>query len=766
MNTFRVRLNDKLDSVLSWQECKAEKGLPSENALPFQMNNGEVVLSSDNGIYRYVSDQNRYERHPDFLMINGKAVPFMQIPNGDIWFEENLGNFTYRKGVLKKVNGKFEIYETPFSKFNDASCNEGQPTVCVLPDSSVYFGTGIGLLKFTPSMNMNLNLTFNTLIRRVYAKDSLMSSVTSKPNIHRRGRNRPGIPYSLHDLTFHYTATFYEDAEKNLFSYRLVGLDTAWSAWTNDHKKEYTNLREGRYTFEVKSKNQYQVIGSTAAFPFHIWPPWYRRWWAILGYLLLGGLFVYSLIHFRTRNLRQRSQALEQTVKERTAEIREQKENIEKLSHVGRDITSSLSIENIIKTVYENVNTLMDASVFTIGLYKAEENCLEFPAAIEKGESLESFTIPMEDENRLAVWCYKNQKEVVINDYGMDYGKYAKQMSQPIAGETPESILYLPLWNKDKVIGVISAQSFTKNAYSDYHINMLRNLATYSAIALENADAFRNLAVLLDELRAAQDRLVTQSKLAALGELTAGIAHEIQNPLNFVNNFSEISSELLEELKEELANGNQEESQSLLESIGLNLEKINYHGKRADSIVKNMLLHSRGTSGQKQMTDINNLCDEFFRLAFHGLRAKDKSFNASMKTDFDKSLEKVNVVSQNIGQVVLNLISNAFYAVTERKKLNQPDYEPTVWVSTAPLGHPNGGKKGVVIRVKDNGTGIPSQVLNKIFQPFFTTKPTGEGTGLGLSLAYDIVTKEHGGELLVETKENEGTTFIVQLPTF
>jgi signal transduction histidine kinase len=289
---------------------------------------------------------------------------------------------------------------------------------------------------------------------------------------------------------------------------------------------------------------------------------------------------------------------------------------------------------------------------------------------------------------------------------------------------------------------------------------MLRNLATYSAIALENADSFHHLAVLLDELRAAQDRLVTQSKLAALGELTAGIAHEIQNPLNFVNNFSEISSELLQELKEELANGNQEESQSLLESIGLNLDKINYHGKRADSIVKGMLLHSRGTSGQKQLTDINNLCDEFFRLAFHGLRAKDKSFNASMKTDFDESLEKANVVPQNIGQVVLNLISNAFYAVTERKKMNHPDYEPTVWVSTKKVD----GK--IQIRVKDNGIGIPKQVLDKIFQPFFTTKPTGEGTGLGLSLAYDIVTKEHGGELLVETKENEGTTFIVQLPTF
>jgi len=317
---------------------------------------------------------------------------------------------------------------------------------------------------------------------------------------------------------------------------------------------------------------------------------------------------------------------------------------------------------------------------------------------------------------------------------------------------------------------VISAQSFSKEVYSDYHLNMLRNLATYSAIALENADAYRHLAALLDELRAAQDRLVTQSKLAALGELTAGIAHEIQNPLNFVKNFSEVNTELIGEMNEKMEDGELEEARELLQDISGNEEKIVFHSKRADSIVKSMLQHSRGSSGIKQPTDINNLCDEFFRLAYHGLRAKDKSFNATMMTDFDSSLEKINAVSQDIGRVVLNLISNAFYAVSERNKLNGPGYEPTVTVRTTKLNPPLGGQGGsgspggVCISVKDNGTGIPQPVLDKIFQPFFTTRPTGEGTGLGLSLAYDIVTKGHGGELKVETKEGEGSEFIVILP--
>ncbi len=768
-NLFRLRINDSLDSVLSCKECKAEKGLPSENAFPVSINSGEVVLSTDAGLYRYLPESDSYEHHPDFTMFKRKVVPFQQQPNGDIWFEESLGNSSYQKGVLKYVNGKYEIYDTPFRKFNDTSCNEGQSNICVLPDSTVCFGTGIGMIRYFPSMKKNVNPAFSTLIRKVYAKDSLLSGGNVTGNIHTGNMEAISISYDLRDLTIHYSATFFEDPEKNLFSYRLVGLDTAWSAWSTDHKKEYTNLHEGHYRFEVKSKNQYLVIGETAVFPFHITPPWYRKWWAIMGYIILGGLVIYSLLYFRTRSLRLRSMELEKIVRERTAEIREQKENVEKLSFIGRDITASLSIENIIHTVYENVNTLMDASVFTIGLYKPEKNCLEFPAALEKGVHLDSFTIPMSDENRLAVWCYQNRQEVIINDYVRDYGKYVKQLSQPIAGETPESILYLPLWNKDRVIGVISAQSFSKNAYSDYQISILRNLATYSAIALENADAYRHLATLLDELRSAQDRLVTQSKLAALGELTAGIAHEIQNPLNFVNNFSEINKELIGEMKEEIISGNVNEVRSIANNIENNEDKIIFHGKRADTIVKSMLQHSRGTSGVKQLTDINELCDEFFRLAYHGLRAKDKSFNATLKTDFDSSLEKIYVVPQDIGRVILNLINNAFYAVSKRKKLNEPDYEPTVTISTHNLSPLEGGRGvgtsgGITISVKDNGTGIPKKVLDKIYQPFFTTKPTGEGTGLGLSLAYDMVTKGHGGELKVETQEGVGSEFVIYLP--
>jgi len=270
----------------------------------------------------------------------------------------------------------------------------------------------------------------------------------------------------------------------------------------------------------------------------------------------------------------------------------------------------------------------------------------------------------------------------------------------------------------------------------------------------------------LEELKAAQAQLIQSEKMASLGELTAGIAHEIQNPLNFVNNFSEVSSELLDEMRSELDRGDIEEAKEIATDVILNLEKILHHGKRADAIVKGMLQHSRSSSGVKEPTDINTLADEYLRLAYHGLRAKDKFFNAILKTDFDETIGMIDIIPQDIGRVILNLITNAFYAVDEKKKQTLEgfeNYEPTVSVSTELVIPPPGGTRGVKISVKDNGSGIPQKVLDKIFQPFFTTKPTGQGTGLGLSLAYDIV-KAHGGELKVETKENEGSIFTIIIP--
>jgi signal transduction histidine kinase len=309
-------------------------------------------------------------------------------------------------------------------------------------------------------------------------------------------------------------------------------------------------------------------------------------------------------------------------------------------------------------------------------------------------------------------------------------------------------------------------------------IDLVRSLAEAFSIAYARYEDFTKLEkakesveATLTELKATQNQLVQSEKMASLGELTAGIAHEIQNPLNFVNNFSEVSKELLEEMMEEMQKGDVEEVKALAEDIIQNLEKINHHGKRADGIVKGMLQHSRTSSGEKEPTDINALADEYLRLAYHGLRAKDQSFNAIMKTDFGENIGDINIIPQDIGRVMLNLITNAFYVVDEKSssanlskeasaKLGasgDTKYEPTISISTKKEGDK------VFVSVTDNGNGIPKKVLAKIFQPFFTTKPTGQGTGLGLSLSYDII-KSHGGEINVDTKQNEGTTFTITLP--
>jgi signal transduction histidine kinase len=260
------------------------------------------------------------------------------------------------------------------------------------------------------------------------------------------------------------------------------------------------------------------------------------------------------------------------------------------------------------------------------------------------------------------------------------------------------------------------------------------------------------------ELKDTQQQLIHSEKMASLGELTAGIAHEIQNPLNFVNNFSDVNSELIDELKEALQNGNLKEVEDIAGDIGENEKKIVHHGKRAEEIVKSMLQHSRGTEGKRELTDLNALADEYLRLAFHGMRARDKSFNSEMEMDFDKGIGEIMVVPQDIGRVLLNLITNAFHALKQRKEQQPNGYQPRVEVITRMEDDK------VKIVVKDNGTGIPQSIRKKVFEPFFSTKGTGKGTGLGLSLSYDIITQGHSGTIEVLSEEGSGTEFIIRLP--
>jgi len=427
------------------------------------------------------------------------------------------------------------------------------------------------------------------------------------------------------------------------------------------------------------------------------------------------------------------------------------------LSLIGKRISSCLSANNIIEEINDNINDILDADVFSIGFHKEDNNSIEFTSTIEKGKKLPPHFISLSNKNHYAVLCFIQQEKIIINDFDLDFNKYCGDL-QIQTMEKTESAIFLPLINREKPIGVITVQSFKKNAYNDYQVEIFRNLANYCSLALQNIDSHWRLESVNEELKNVQDKLIIQSKLAGLGEITAGIAHEIQNPLNFVNNFSEVSQELLEEMKEELLKGEYRQAVAIFDDIKQNLDKINAQGKRADSIVKGMLQHSRGIPGQKEPTDINALAEEYLRLAYHGLRAKDKSFSATLKTDFDESIGKIEVVPQDIGRVILNLLTNAFYAVNEKRKLWVQNYVPTVTIKTKK------NKDRVEIIVGDNGNGIPQNVIDKIFQPFFSTKPSGQGTGLGLTLSYEIITQGHDGELKVDTREGEGSAFKIYLP--
>ena len=333
------------------------------------------------------------------------------------------------------------------------------------------------------------------------------------------------------------------------------------------------------------------------------------------------------------------------------------------------------------------------------------------------------------------------------------------------------ALLVAPLLRGENVVGMLVVRRQTPGAFPQNTVDLIKTFAAQSVLAIENARLFENveartgeLAKSLEDLRTAQDRLVQTEKLASLGQLTAGIAHEIKNPLNFVNNFSAVSVELIDELREALGGVHLDsklraEIDEIADTLQGNLDKVVQHGKRADAIVKNMLLHSRQGSGEHRPVDINALVEESLNLAYHGARAEKQGFNITLERSFDPAAGEVDLFPQEITRALLNLISNGFYAATKRKaEVNGGNYEPTLAAATKNLGD------SVEIRIRDNGTGIPPEVREKLFNPFFTTKPAGEGTGLGLSISHDIIVKQHGGSIEVDTQPGEFTEFKIVLP--
>jgi signal transduction histidine kinase len=475
----------------------------------------------------------------------------------------------------------------------------------------------------------------------------------------------------------------------------------------------------------------------------------------------------------RDELLIERAQAadrLEKQVEGRTAELAQSVKELRALGEVSQAVNSTIDLQTVLSTIIAKAVELSGTEAGTI--YVFDEASEEFQVHASYGMD-EALIAAVKDRRirlgeTMVSQAALQRRSMQLADSKQDTSSLVLDVIQRAGFR---ALLTIPLLGIDRIVGAMVVRRKEPGEFPKNTVDLLETFGAQSVLAIQNARLFesveartRELAKSLESLRAAQDRLVQTEKLASLGQLTAGIAHEIKNPLNFVNNFSAVSVELIDELREALDgvaldDGRRGEINELADMLQGNLDKIVQHGKRADSIVKNMLLHSRQGSGEHRPVDINALVEESLDLAYHGARAEKQGFNITLERAFDPAAGEVHLFPQEITRVLLNLISNGFYAATKRKaEVNGGDYEPTLSAATRSLG------EGVEIRIRDNGTGIPAEVKEKMFNPFFTTKPAGEGTGLGLSLSHDIIVKQHGGSIEVDTKPGEFTEFRIILP--
>lgn len=737
-------------------EClvKAKAGEEKAVAAGEQPNTSDLAVLVYNGfgtLYLLLGDYDKalanFKTAEELVTKAGADIRLTDLPNG--------------MGEVYRLTGK---YPEALAAYNRGLLPENSPVTMEVYESNmadVYvrmnnlpmaFHHGFAALKIGKEMQDDFGLTWtNSVLARAYLKKQMPDSSIYHAQQGLGLGTKVGTIEFIRDnaLALSQAYAFKKDFT-NAYKYHLQYVSANDSMLSAEVKNrtavlEYSSDLEKKQA-QITQLNQQKKIQQNFLYSSIV---------VLVLILITAGLLL--------RNNRQKQKAnklLQQQrdeIDQKAHELEASYNNVELLGEIGRKITSSLSVEKIIGTVYTNVNTLMDANVFGIGIYNEAKQQIEFPATYEEGQVLSFYTNSIHDQNRFAAVCLNSGKEINMGNMNAEYSKYINEIATPHAGGQPVSLIFLPLIFKDKKLGVITVQSFKENAYSDYQLYMLRNIAVYTAIALENAESYAELNNTVERLKSAQAQLIQSEKMASLGELTAGIAHEIQNPLNFVNNFSEVNTELIDELTAELQEGNIAEAKAIAGNLRENEKRIMQHGKRADVIVKGMLQHSRKETGAKEQTDINGLCDEYLKLSYHGLRARDNSFNVIMETHFDEKLKPAAVIPQDIGRVLLNIYNNAFYAVQEKKKTAGSGFEPVVSVRTEMSGNQ------IRIYIRDNGTGIPQKVADKIFQPFFTTKPTGQGTGLGLSLSYDII-KAHGGEIKVETKEGEGSLFVVSLP--
>jgi len=696
---------------------------------------------------------------------NNSVYGFVEDDEGNLWLSTNRGLSRFDPDTETFRNYGTEIGLQSL-EFNSGAFHRG-------PYGEFFFGGVNGLNSFYPNeLGDNTQAPEITLVDLKLFNESIVGSDDVALHGSISDAEEVVLDHSQNDIEFDFVALHFKDPAKNEYAYKLEGWNDDWVYVDNKRSASFTNLDPGEYTFRVKAANADGIWNEEgASIRLVITPPFWSTWWfRILALLAFAGVIAGGY-RIRTQQLAARATELEGLVDERTAALKESNDQLEQSATIVEAINQETSFRRLLTKILEEARVMPGVEKATALIRMPEDDLFHVRASSGWDVSAmadirltdadaHSRYVDRTEELSDNIFVARNAKDRAGAETMAEFGQVASFMVLRVVVEE-EVVAYLVFDNLQD-----------EDAFAQRDVDLLRRLQEHITSAfiktriLEDRESQRSgLQEALDDLRSTQDRLVQSEKMASLGQLTAGIAHEIRNPLNFVNNFSEMSAELAEDMEKELANRKDDlpddllaSLQDMIDTLKVNASKIHEHGERAESIVDNMLEHSKGGEGERHPTDLNALLDEYVTLAHHGLRIRYEDLDVHINREYDENVGKVDIVPQEMGRVFMNLLGNAFDALEEGGVGSEEGGVPTVTISTSKSG------ANIEIRVVDNGPGIPPKVKERIFEPFFTTKPTGTGTGLGLSMSYDIITKSHGGSLEVESVEGEGATFIVRLP--
>ncbi|MGA7305650.1 MAG: ATP-binding protein, partial [Rhodothermales bacterium] len=688
-------------------------------------------------------------------LANNGTYGFVEDDEGRFWISTNRGlsRFDPDTETFRNYGADIGLQGLEFNSF---AFHRG-------PSGEMFFGGTNGLNSFYPNELSENNRPPQVALVDLKLFNESVTETGVVPIDHSLAETKEVVlSHDQNDITFDFLAFHYADPHRNQYAYKLEGWNDDWVYVGDQRTASFTNLDPGAYTFRVKASNSDGVWNEEGA-SIHVVvkPPFWGTWWFRLFAIVAFAGIIVGGYRIRVEQIASRARELEGEVTSRTAALKASNNQLEQSHTIVQAINQETSFRRLLTKILEESRVIPGVEKATALVHMPEDD--RFHVRASSGwdvDAMQNISLSSSEAHRR----YVEQAERVAEDIyvAKDVGGRVGTEQMAEFGQVA-SFLVLRIRVEEKVVAYLVFDNLTdEDAFQQHDIELLERLRDHITSAFIKTRILEDLQTTLTSLQSTQDRLIQSEKMASLGQLTAGIAHEIKNPLNFVNNFSDVTSEVASEMAEELAKRKAEmpadlvaEFESMLESLTRNAQKIGEHGKRADAIVQNMLEHSKVGEGERTSVNLNELLDEYVTLAVHGLEARGGGFKVDVIREFDDAIGQVNLVPQDMGRVFMNLLGNAFDALKEHGSANGA---PAVTVTT---GRVDGA---VEIRVSDNGPGIPPKVKAKIFEPFFTTKPTVSGTGLGLSMSYDIVTKGHGGTLDVESEEGKGATFVVRLP--